>query len=310
MKKLLLLILLTGSIPLTAQIVTDREVSEVQGRVYTEEEEEVIKEVEEMEATYSIDRTIHDATTIGMGLYKMQDTYLSPNSYTGHGFRLTNERMRITSQWTDKVSRQQLINVDIATCKNPAETADFLSAFVDYSLGYHLRMEPSYNFKILAGASLHGLFGGIYSTRNGNNPASAKCEIDLNFSAMMIYSLYIKEYPITLRYQLELPCLGVMFAPGMGQSYYEIFTVGNYDGVVQFTTFSNKFVMKNLVTADFPVGKSMLRVSYLNHTYDSNVNEVEFNIRSNTLMIGFVREFAVIGNKNVRKRDYYRSPYY
>ena len=53
----------------------------------------------------------------------------------------------------------------------------------------------------------------IYNTRNGNNPASAKADIDLNISAMAIYKLRVKEYPMTLRYQFTIPFAGVLILP-------------------------------------------------------------------------------------------------
>ena len=57
----------------------------------------------------------------------------------------------------------------------------------------------------------HGWFYIQY--RNGNNPASAKADIDLNISAMAIYKLRVKEYPMTLRYQFTIPFAGVLFSP-------------------------------------------------------------------------------------------------
>ena len=72
------------------------------------------------------------------------------------------------------------------------------------------------DLKLLAGGAVHGMSGFIYNTRNGNNPASAKADIDLNISAMAIYKLRVKEYPMTLRYQFTIPFAGVLFSPITG----------------------------------------------------------------------------------------------
>ena len=258
--------------------------------------------------------SINSGTMVGIGKYNLMDSYLSPGAkskYTGLGLRVLNERMKMVRLANYRVSRQQIINVDLAVTENAASTATDLAGFVDYSLGYHYHLpQVMPNLKLLAGGAAHGMLGFIYNTRNGNNPASTKVDIDLNLSAMAIYQLRIKNYPLTFRYQFQIPFAGVFFAPHYGQSYYEIFDLGNASGVVKFNSFHNKFAMKNILTVDFPVGNLTLRAGYLNSSYRTDVNYIQAHIISHSFMLGIVKEFVVFSGKRLKKTNQYRSAFY
>lgn len=262
-----------------------------------------------------IPRSVNEATLFGIGRYNLMDTYLSPGAegrkYTGPGLRVINERMKMTRLADYRVSRQQIINIDIASTRNASGTATDLAGFVDYTLGYHYHFPAIYpGLKLLAGGSAHAMAGFIYNTRNGNNPAAAKADIDLNLSAMAIYTWRIKRYPITLRYQFTLPFVGVMFSPHYGQSYYEIFDLGNARGIVRCGSFHNKFAQKHLITADFPVGNSTIRVGYLHSSYRTDANAIRSHILSNTFLIGWVKEFVAFGGKRLKNKQAFKSAYY
>ncbi|OAV72068.1 hypothetical protein Barb4_00177 [Bacteroidales bacterium Barb4] len=257
--------------------------------------------------------SINEATMFGMGGYNLEDTYLSPGkgvNYTGTGFRILNERMKMTHLADYTVSRQQLLHLDLASTYNPAMTATDVVGFIDYSLGWHYRFRPADNLKVLAGASARGLLGFIYNTRNGNNPASVKADADLNLSVAAIYGWRIKNYLLTFRYQAEMPFAGVFFSPHYSQSYYEIFDLGNDDGVVQFNTFHNKFAMKNYLTVDFPAGVFTVRAGYLHSYYYTDVNNIRSHIISHTFLLGLVKEFVSFGGRRLKDNRKYRSAYY
>lgn len=257
--------------------------------------------------------SVNEATLVGAGGYNLKDTYLSPGkniNYTGWGLRILNERMKMTRLADYNISRQQILNVDLASTENPAETAINFAGFIDYSLGYHYHFKPLSNLKILTGSSMRGMGGFIYNTRNSNNPASAKVDIDLNLSLIAIYGLHIKDYPITIRYQMELPFVGVLFSPHFGQSYYEIFNLGNYSGVIKANSFHNKFAMKNYVTVDLPIFNFTLRAGYLNSCYYTDVNEIQSHVISHSFMIGFVKEFNSYIVRRVQDKQKRKSAYY
>lgn len=256
---------------------------------------------------------VNEGTLVGVGGHNLKDTYLSPGknmNYTGVGLRILNERMKVVRLANYNVSRQQILNVDIAFTDNPTETATNFAGFIDYSLGYHYRFKPLPQLKILAGSSIRGMGGLIYNTRNGNNPTSAKADIDLNLSFMTIYGLNIGDYPLTFCYQMELPFLGVFFSPHYGQSYYEIFNLGNYSGVVKANSFHNKFSIRNYLTIDFPIRHITVRAGYLHSYYYTDVNNLQTHILSHSFVIGLVKEFNSFVIRRAEDRKKRKSAYY
>ena len=256
---------------------------------------------------------VNAATLIGIGGYNLMDTYLTPGSripYTGWGLRVMNERTKMTWLADHRISRQQIFNADIASIRNGAGTTQAFSGFLDYTLGYHYHFHPIPALKLLAGASVHAMGGFIYCTRVSNNPASAKADLDLNLSAQAVYNFQIRNYPLTLRYQVEIPFIGILFSPHYGQSYYEIFDRGNKSGIVPFTSFHNKLAMKNYLTVDFPVGKFTFRAGYLNSLYYLDVNQIQSHIISHSFVIVFVREFIAFGGRKMQQTSKHNSVYY
>lgn len=253
-------------------------------------------------------KSMNEGTLVGFGTSHVKDSYLSPFTYSGWGARILNERMKIIKN--GNFSRQQIINVDISSTENPAENVSDFGAFADYSLGYHYRVLANPNLKLLTGLSAHVMGGFIYNTRNGNNPLSAKIDMDLGVSVIGLWNFRLKRTPLTFRYQGELPFGGVYFAPEYGISYYEMFNVGNLSDVIRFNSFHNKFAMKNYVTLDIPAGSFTFRLGYLNSLYYTDVRGIRTHIISNTFMIGWVKEFIPLGSKRTRSNQRVNSSYY
>lgn len=260
-------------------------------------------------------RSTHESTMAGIGGYNLRDTYLSPSTdinYTGWVARILNERMKIIRLADGRISRQQLIDVEFGSTRNGAGTANEYAGFVDYSLGYHYRLESLRpGLKVLAGASARLSGGFIYNTRNSNNPASGKADFDLNLSAMAIYNFSIREFPLTFRYQAEMPFVGLLFSVHKGEPYYFLSQGGSDGSVVKMSSFHNKFAMRNYFTLDIPVSSFTLRVGYLNSMYRTDVNSIETHVLSNSVMIGLVKEFVSYGGKQLKRNAHrYKSAYY
>jgi hypothetical protein len=255
-------------------------------------------------------RSTNEGITFGVGGYRMKDDFLSPTKYGGAGLRFLNERMRLTKLAEYRIVRQNSIHVDISSAVNGAENANFLSAFFDYSLGYHYRYLPDPWFKLMAGASVRGLFGMVYNTRNGNNPMTLYADLDLNLSLIAIRELRVKGHRLAIRYQFDTPFVGLLFCPAYGQSFYEIFTLGNTSGVFQFTSFRRKWAARHYLTLDLPLGNTTLRVGYLASLYATNVHGIGRSIVSHNVMLGLVREFVVFGGRDVSGHRSFRSAYY
>lgn len=242
-------------------------------------------------------RLMTHATMYGVGFTNIFDTYLSPQEYTGIDFRISRESMRLTKWANGRLSLQNFFQADASYTHNKVDNNNTFAALANWNYGLHYNFPITSNFKLLAGglADLNGGF--VYNLRNGNNPASARAYINLDASGMAIWDLRIKNYPLTLRYQVNLPLMGVMFSPHYGQSYYEIFSLGNSSGVVKFTSLHNQPSLRQMLTADFPVGRMKMRLAYLWDAQQSDVNGIKIHTYSHVFMVGFVKELYLLPNK-------------
>ena len=245
-------------------------------------------------------RFVTRSLTYGIGYSNIFDEYLSPQEYKGVDFRIARETMRL-SKFNPNVSVQNFFQANISYTHNRADNNNTFAGLVNWNYGLHYQFHLTDNFKLLAGglANINGGF--IYNLHNGNNPASARAYIDLDVSGMAIWTLMIKEKPVKLRYQLNVPLVGAMFSPHYGQSYYEIFSLGNKGGVIRFTSPHNHPSLRQMVSFDFPVGKSQLRLSYLCDIQQAKVNKIKSHSYSHVFMVGFVKEIYRIPGGKKRK---------
>ena len=242
-------------------------------------------------------RFITRATLYGAGFTNVFDTYLSPQEYKGIDFRISRESMRMTRMMKGNVSLQSFFQADLGYTHNKVDNNNTFSGLVNWNYGLHYNFPITSNFKLLAGGLVDINGGFVYNLRNSNNPASARAYINLDASGMAIWDLKIKNYPITLRYQINLPVMGVMFSPNYGQSYYEIFTLGHWDGVIKFTSLHNQPSLRQMLTADLPIGRVKMRFAYIWDAQQSNVNKIKTHTYTHAFMIGFVKELYLLRNK-------------
>ena len=242
-------------------------------------------------------RFITRATMYGVGFTNVFDTYLSPQEYKGVDFRISRESMRMTKWMNGNVSLQSFFQADLGYTHNRVDNNNMFSGLANWNYGLHYNFPITSNFKLLAGGLIDLNGGFVYNLRNGNNPAQARAYINLDASGMAIWDLRIKNYPISLRYQVNLPFAGIMFSPNYGQSYYEIFTLGNWNGVINFTSLHNQPSLRQMLTVDFPAGRAKMRLAYLWDAQQSKVNDIKTHTYSHVFMVGFVKELFLIRDK-------------
>lgn len=271
------------------------------GKTFAQDVEDIaVQELRTDSATRN--RFITRATLYGAGLTNVFDTYLSPQEYTGVDFRISRESIRMTNWMNGRISLQSFFQADLGYTHNKVNNNNAFSGLANWNYGLHYHFPITSNFKLLAGglADINGGF--VYNLRNGNNPAQARAYINLDASGMAIWNLRIKSCPLTLRYQINLPLIGVMFMPNYGQSYYEIFTLGHWNGVINFTSLHNQPSLRQMLTVDFPVGKAKMRLAYVWDAQQAKVNEIKTHTYSHVFMVGFVKEIYLLRNKKKRTR--------
>lgn len=238
------------------------------------------------------------ATLYGAGFTNVFDTYLSPQEYRGVEFRVSRESMRMTRWMDGNLSLQTLFQANVSYTHNKVDNNKTFAGLANWNYGLHYNFHLTDNFRLLAGGVGDFNGGFVWNLRNGNNPASARAYVNLDASGMAIWDLRIKGRPITLRYQANLPLMGVMFSPHYGQSYYEIFSLGNAGGVVKFTSLHNQPSLRQMLTVDFPVGQVKMRLAYVCDIQQSNLNDIKTHTYSHVFMVGFVKELYRLRPKN------------
>lgn len=240
-------------------------------------------------------RYVQRATLYGVGSAHVFDTYLSPQAYKGMDFRLSRESVRMTRiGGGGKVWQQLFFQTDLGYTHNRVDNNNTLSLLANWNYGLHRRFPLTHNFRLTVGgvADLNGGF--VYNMRNGNNPAQARAYANLDASGGFLWDLRLARRPLNLRYQLNVPLLGVMFMPEYGQSYYEIFSLGHAGGVVNFTSLHNQPALRQIISADYPVGKLKMRLAYIWDAQQAKVNGIKTHTYSHVFMVGFVKEFYLL----------------
>lgn len=240
----------------------------------------------------------HHSLMAGVGSNHTLDTYLSPLEYKGSQYSLQRETFRMTRMASGRIAAQSIFRLVASTADNKAETGSMLSSMLSYNVGWLYQFPITSQLKLYAGGLLDGNLGVVYNTRGSNNPAQAKAYASLSASAMATYRFRLCGVEFDARYQMFVPTLGVAFSPKYGESYYEIFSLGNSDGTVHMTTPVTMPAMRHLLTLDFPVSTAVIRLGYMGNFDQARLSGLKWHSYSHSFMIGFVKSFQIIrGNR-------------
>lgn len=249
--------------------------------------------------TVKPDRRTLNTIMIGAGTSNMYDTYLSPLRYTGYSLRVMDERMRDTYWLGGKFRKQQVIELEFSSGQNPARNSREYWGRARYQLGGHYEFYRSHGVRLSAGGFWDINAGGLYNERNGNNPATGRLYTNLNISGMISY----KWQKYALRWQVDMPFVGMLFSPRYGQSYYEI-SLGNTVGIVNFASFHNQRSLRNMLTVDIPFDKYTIRVGYVGDWYQTKVHSLQTHHYTHSFLIGFPLE-GIKRNKEKTTNSYW-----
>ena len=231
---------------------------------------------------------------LGMGAVNTLDTYLSPEEYTGTELRYISHSVRENGT---KLSRELVHQAQILSVSNRRENNNELGGFYNfqynwqYALGQWNIGEGELHLK--AGGGIDTRLGFLYNMRNSNNPAQAYGQVNIAPNAVAAYRFRLRNLPFQLRYEVQVPLIGLTFSPNYGQSYYEIFTRDNYDHNLVVTSPVSAPSLRQLLTLDFTIRHTTFRIGYLGDYQQAKVNQLRQHVWSNLFVIGIVRKFSI-----------------
>lgn len=233
------------------------------------------------------------STLYGFGAANVLDSYLSPYSYTGINARIVRNTERRLRRGDGKISYRTFMDFNASLVKNPVRSVKEYSGGIRYSNAWLYNFNDVSHWHFYAGLQASGYLGCVYNERNGNNPAQAKADVMIDLAGGTQYSFRVGRRQWVAKYFLSVPFVGAAFSPQYGQSYYEIFSLGDYDHNCVFANFANMPSMRHLLTLDIPVGHSIVRVGYAAEFMQAKFNGLKYHYYTHDFMIGFTKYFML-----------------
>ncbi len=227
------------------------------------------------------------ATLFGVGRANQYDTYLSPLEYEGPqvSFLYTTTRPLARSP---HVSFQTITQLDYSYTHNPTSTTHEHGGNACFDAGWSYNWaELLPNLRLSAGGLVGAEAGFLYNLRNGNNPAQARVAVRLSATVGATYVPRIGKRRLAIGYQATFPLLGGMFSPQYGQSYYNIFTQGNYDHNIIATHPGNALSLRQRLTVSIPIHSRSITVGYLSDLLQSKPHHLRQHQYSRCLLVGW-----------------------
>lgn len=239
-------------------------------------------------------RVRYHSLMFGVGGLSQLDSYLSSLENKGTAFTFYNENERVARKFEGKLNLQNVFQGDFAYCHSPSKETNTMYGNVSWRLAWLYNVYKTSALIINVGPSSDLQGGFVYAMSNGNNPTQMRLSLDVCAAAQAVWRLPINKYDIRLKYQVQIPFSGVMFSPNYGQSYYEIFSLGNYDHNVCYTNPFQAFNMHQMLSAEWALKSFSLRMAYYCQIHQSHVNNIKVHDYTNSFMIGYVKRFTLL----------------
>lgn len=223
---------------------------------------------------------------IGFGYTDILDTYISQEKATGFELRYVYESVnRNEGRHMSSMVQHQAFVTSSGTRGNDDS---MLSAMYNLKFGWHHNFDiTTANLNIKAGGLADLTLGALYDTRNSNNPAQAKASLNIDPSVLATWEFYVGGKPFVLRYEAALPLAGIAFSPNYGQSYYEIFSRGDYDHNIVFLSPFSGVQLHQMLTLDFRLWRTTFTIGYLGDIRQADVNGLKYHQYTHSLVIGW-----------------------
>ena len=224
------------------------------------------------------------------------DTYLSPLTYRGTELRFTSQTVhnRPGRNWTYslthglRLARETMRTNDGVRLEGGYDVScSWQRKIVNRTVGYWGRL------LVTAGAGVDATVGFRYNAQNSNNPAQAEAAVCFTPAMAADWRFFLvspkrgRRRALGLRYEAAVPLVGMMFSPAFGQSYYEIFSRGNYDHNLCTIWVGNAPSLRQRLLFNFKLLKRHFFIGYEGDYRQARVNDIKYHRYTNAAVLGW-----------------------
>ena len=156
---------------------------------------------------------------VDAGYASVHDSYLTPITYDGMDLAMSVEAVRNVRH--DKWLWQLMVGADYNYVENNVRNNDLhkLMGDITFDMQRVWRNAIARRIDVSVGPMTQLRAGIVYDEVNSNNPVTVRAHWNVGATAMAAWHTRLGRKPVTLRYQVQLPVLGVFFAPEYDESY-------------------------------------------------------------------------------------------
>ena len=224
------------------------------------------------------------------------DTYLSPLTYRGTELRFTSQTVhnRPGRNWTYslthglRLARETMRTNDGVRLEGGYDlSCSWQRKIINRTVGYWGRL------MVTAGAGVDATVGFRYNAQNSNNPAQAEAAVCFTPAMAADWRFFLvspkrgRRRALGLRYEAAVPLVGMMFSPAFGQSYYEIFSRGNYDHNLCTIWVGNAPSLRQRLLFNFKLLKRQFFIGYEGDYRQARVNDIKYHRYTNAAVLGW-----------------------
>lgn len=271
------------------------------------------------EQVYSLRRTTN---YLGFGGLSLRDDYLSPLPYGGvqlsylreqmyHGYKSVrtkaHDRSILAIRPREEYPQRLWYwsgELHLGSTTNPAGNASIYRVMGRLEGNYAYRIYSTAHSQLFVGPGLSTALGGLYSTRNDNNPATLKAELSVTLGLHYGYRLPWQSFPALLRLSTQTNLIGLHFGQGYRESYYELYYVSRQlTKRMHLEHIGRGWGHRLLASIDIPVWDLFTAsVGYRWEHHSTKLNQTQYNLNGHALMLGITMHSLPIGGRRALER--------
>lgn len=232
---------------------------------------------------FSSEKKTENIHLIAIGKSNIYDTYLSPLEYKGLNFSYLHKHNKQLALFQKEFIRQQNISIELSRTNSPMKNVSSTFIKLKYEIGGFFSLFKSRKVYLGGGGLTSSYIGGLYNSRNGNNPATARLAIDILPSLIAKYKANQK---IQIDFQVNTNLIGCYFQLPYGESYYE-FSKGNAKKSINFSSPLNIRLLDILVYNKIKINHKNLLVGVKLYAQQTKIHSINTHNYNYDFLLGF-----------------------